>query len=360
MPNNVIAKDLSYLPKAEPSDTQTYVEAGREPDREPQLAPVLAQAWYDQWAERFDRHLPTAIPDAGPFRASWAASCARQLAYNLAGTERTEPMTLADIWRTSLGSVVHERFQEQYAKVFPEAKVELDVDLRPLGLAGSAHTDLVVPDPYEGEHAEAMKRERWMPVEIKTINGTGFKMSATDFKGVPEGPRESALVQLALQTIALVEAGWKIERAKVVYLSLELVGPELAEKIGFGGEVGRFAAEWTYTVDELRPIAEAERDRMMGILGKLEADRRNRAVDYVTPGEMTDAEVDAAALELGYDPTVIVRSIPQYEVGKPVTYLRVVDPSKGTTAKGSALRKVWQCRYCGFQSQCVADMEAGR
>ena len=124
------------------------------------------------------------MPDEKIWRGSMAASCSRQIAYRITDTEISNPLTGADYWRFGLGTMVHNQLKpaidrwlgkEDGVTAIEEAEVEL-------GDYGYGHVDLTLK-----------AGDKTIVVELKTINGTGFKKAIGG-----EGPRHSALVQLSL------------------------------------------------------------------------------------------------------------------------------------------------------------------
>lgn len=304
-----VKKDQSGLKKAP-------LSGGWMPDAEPEFAPVLARAWAEQFVS--DEELEMAIPGLS-WRGSWAsARCDRQLWYRMAHVEESNPVTLADEWRFWLGKVVHEHFQKEAIRKLGEhwaIEVEKVVDLRP-AIDGSARMDLL---------ALQLGGERRVGLELKTINGYGFKQHACTFRGKPpEGPRHDHVVQSAVAARAL-----DLDEIKIVYLSLENVGAELATFID-ADEVGRFAAEWTLTRAEYEPIA----------------DREARRIALVQSMVRSDLLVD----RMIHDP-----ELPQN--GRPI----VTDPAKGVglvmglDGSTQGTFKTWRCHYCPFQEACTKD-----
>lgn len=315
----MLKKDLSHLPAVEPTyEADAPVGMQRVPEKNPTIGPALAEEWFK--TRTHDDNLPLAMPDAGPHRGSDAGKCSRAIGYRIQGTEQSDPPTIADHWRMDLGSMIHAELQDAISKVTPGAQHELVVDLNPIGIPGSARMDIL--NPIAGT-------QTWEGVEIKTINGFGFKSAATTFKkSGPEGPRESHVIQLAINTAALAKGmafGSSIVGGRLVYLSMELVSPQLAANIGFGGEVGRFVAEWFFPIAQLMEIAERESNRLMMMRGELESGSWVRPLIPITP-------ID--------DPRNI-------KVVNPSSGAAVTNDGKGTTT--------WACGYCSYKSQCVRD-----
>lgn len=274
--------------------------AGMAPDPDPIIATALADAWAKRFEAEDDK--PMASAEAR-VRHSWASMCARRIGYEIAGAPVTEPLTVADHWRFGIGTTVHERWQDVIVEAFPDAEVEVKVTIPEIPSAG--HVDLWLP---------ATKTA----VELKSINGFGFKM-AIGARGAAEGPRTSALVQGALNAYAL-----GAETLKIVYLSLENLSPRELEKVGVH-EWQKFAAEWTFGKDVWLPLAQQEIARLSKILA------------VIDKGEMPP------------------RAIPDLPKGA-----RIVNPMKGAwtveTADGiTETGSTWQCNYCPFQTHCAND-----
>jgi hypothetical protein len=304
-----VKKNQSGLPKGN-------LSGGWMPDEDPEFAPELAKLWSAQFVS--DEELEMAIPGLS-WRGSWAsARCDRQLWYKMTKTPSSNPITLADNWRFWLGKLVHEHFQAAILERLSErytVEAEAVVDLRP-AIDGSARMDLFLREP--GSNYK-------IALELKTINGMGFKSHACTFRGkAPEGPRYDHVVQSAVAARAL-----DCDEIKIVYLSLENVGKELATFIN-ADEIGRFAAEWTLTRDEYAPIADLEARRVAAVSMMAKS-------DILTDRQMWDPE------------------LPQ--TGRVI----VSDPKKGTglvtALDGTKLDtfKTWRCHYCDFQDTCAGD-----
>lgn len=324
-----INRDLSGVPRR--------TEAGLPPSKHPFAVTALAEKFYEQYV---NTGAALAIPEAGNYRASYTSKrCDRQLYYALAGVEPSNPVTIADIWRFALGELVHTALQSARGAAHPEALHEPHVDLRPLGIDGSGHVDVLDGD---------------LLIELKSINGFSFKMTSTSMKGPPQGPRYGAVVQAALLAAGINAAGHvlvpevnkdgevelhqvdveEIKRIVVGYLSLELVGPGMVDVIvndddDFGREVARFTAEWHFTMDELQPIAEYEVGRIRRIKHMVERQQ-------IPVRALHDPEYPAGAVIASPK----VKSAPWQLVDGDVV------EDSGTT---------WFCGYCPHIDQCVAD-----
>jgi hypothetical protein len=234
---------------------------------------------------------------------------------------KSDPPGLADAWRMGLGTTVHEMLQTIGTELFAgdddfeNVKSEVDVDLRPIGIEGSAHIDMVFT--YKG---------KLTVLELKSAGGFKFKMAATSFKGPPEGPSFGHIMQAALSAKAL-----GAENVVIAYLAMENVSPSLA-KAYTKSEAGRFAAEWHYTVEELEPWIEAEVKRIQGIAAVVKNDNAK-----VPPRQLCDPEIAPGAV--------------------------VTDPNHGVwVALESPLSQTiidtgdtWMCAYCDHRTKCIED-----
>jgi hypothetical protein len=285
---------------------------GFPPDEVPRYGMRLAQAWADR--DIPDGELAFAIPDTR-WRLSWAGKCARDLGYWLKGETPSNPMSIADHWRTGLGKMVHSALQGYFTEAYPGAEVEHVVDLRDLSepLNGSGHIDIYVVKPSEAIPKTTV-------IEVKTINGFGFKR-AIGARGQAEGPRSNALRQAAMEAYSV-----GAEELVIVYLSLELLSPQEFAKLGGVHEVQKFLAEWTLLPEQYEKIAKHEIMRVRKVI------------------ELVDENL------------LPPRSIPDLPRGA-----RVTDPERGTwqikrddgsvTDTGST----WMCGYCANRDRCIED-----
>lgn len=349
-----IRKSVDDLPAAQ--------KIGRPPSRNAFVVQAVADKWHQRGGDRV--YLP-AIPGRRYRASNSAFRCDRALYYATIGAERTDPDTIADTWRMALGTMIHESMAEILTKLGDGWRPEVIVDLQTIGIDGSGHADLVqfrcvhcdepitmlevvdsdstgwqqfacrcsaecdASEPFEivrtaaGEHSWSPAHERAeVCVELKSINGWGFKTKATTQGGPPEGPSWSHVVQGALNAAAL-----SCNQVVVAYLSMELVSPSLA-KAYCDTELGRFAAEWHFTIDgQLRDVVANEVARV---------NRLFRAVDAeVLPSrELHDGDIPAGA-----------------QIANPSTGAWVVTNSNGTIQQAGS---TWFCNYCGWRQACVA------
>ena len=301
--------------KKDLSDLQTVRESyGKQPTSEPLYVKALAETWYQEYQDKGEHMKGTAI-EGLPYRASYTAfRCDRQLGYALRNTPRPIP-NIADAYRMSLGTLVHTGLEHAIQTAFPNAKFEVKVDLRSIGIPGSAHADIVTYHPDGSVDAV---------VEFKTVNGFGFKSMATDFKGPAQGPRSGHVLQAALVAMAL-----DADRVVIAYLAMENLSPTMKSYVA--GDLGRFAAEWHYDRDEYEAKALAEIDRIKHVIDLTELP------DYIIPTQVHDDAIPFGAY--------------------------INDPSRGQWLRLNSIDPnliedtgtVWFCNYCDWKDQCITD-----
>ena len=257
------------------------------------------------------------VPSGTRWRGSQAGNCAKQIAYDSLGFPSSNPMTAADHWRMGLGSLVHTHLTpaiERWVANDPDVIVHEEAET-PLGEHGFGHIDMVLELPATGKN---------IVVELKTINGTGFKRSIQG-----EGPRHGALLQGSLYANAL-----DADLLVICYLAVELLSPGWAEAKGFDN-FGRFGAEWHYTPDQFVPLAKQEVERMEWITETAHSIQGMNGV----PRSFSESDPD----------------IPEGAV--------ITDPRTGAWSLEDDGRlisrgKAWQCNYCRFHDLCVDDWSA--
>lgn len=226
---------------------------GKPPSPNNFVATAIAERWHEKFAGAAGEDLDLAIPDAGPYRASFAnVQCDRALWWEMKKFPQSDPPTIADTWRFGLGHRVHEMLQMVAVDLFVDRDdcefigSEINVDLRPIGLPGSAHLDLGIV--YQGKKTA---------IEIKSLGGYAFKRAVSTWQGPPEGPKHPHVVQGAV-----AGAAWGAEQLVIAYLSLENLGKWMAVR----SEADRFAAEWHYTIESLQPLIDHEVARVAEVL----------------------------------------------------------------------------------------------
>lgn len=279
------------------------------PVADPMFATILADRLHDL---RQDEDAKPHAHAGTKIRHSDAAKCARALGYTVRGDTPTDPMDLTGAWNVWIGQLVHDAFQQEAQRLWPQAQAELKVRVDDLS---SGHVDLTTSgEPVDGR----------VSVEAKTVGGYGFKKAigfkgGRGFDGVAEGPKWSWLVQGAVNAYC-DEADLLV----IVALSKEAVSVQGAERNHMPDHL-RVAAEWRYGPETFRPIAEDEIARWQQI------------VDVVEDGELPP------------------RAIPEPE--GPVF---IDNPTEGwyVDEKGKS-RKHWACLYCQQQSRCIEDWKRG-
>lgn len=308
-----INRSIRDLPKNSP-------DGGWPPDEDPWLATAIV----DWWGRNYkDKGAQRAIAER-QWRASWSLyRCDRQLAYALTDTAESDPPTIADKWRFWLGETIHEYFQGAVYEIFGsewEIHVELKVDLAAIEIDGSLHGDVVLRHRDSG---------RKLAVEIKSINGMGFKDSACTFRGKPPtGPRVSHVLQGGM----LAEAE-HCDQLVIIYLAMENVSPDLAAWTGTS-DAGRFCAQWTLYPDEWVNLVNLERIRLQKV---------NAAITLAKGRQIRRLMHD---LELPIGATV---DDPMPTKG----HARwVVRNSEGNVTQTGT---TWRCAYCSWRHRCILD-----
>lgn len=304
----VIARDLSDLPAAQ----------GLTPDAEPRFIQCLVE----KWAAENDDDKATAL--GTPFRHSDAGKCARAIAYTAAGIPKSDPMDITGVWNVTLGTLLHELWQEALQERWPDAEIE--VKCRTQGADGSGHIDAVIR-----QDRVYPERPYTIAYELKSSGGYAYKaaVGARQKGALAEGPKSEHLRQSALNGLA-VDA----DEIVIGYLAKEVISTNVAKRFAITNDLTRFCAEWTFTREQYEPIALEEAARIKGILalvadGQLAA----RKIPDLPPGaEITDPSVGAWAQNTRDD-----------------------DGNLIATNTGA----YWGCDYCGFQTLC-ATTEAGR
>lgn len=312
----MIKKNLSQLPTVSQYD-------GVRPDPDPFIGRAIAKAWLAQNYQEGKAH----AVEGSRFRFSMAGTCSRLLQYYDTGVEVTNPPDAADAWRMGLGTMVHTAIQEYFESEFVNGvfdcnyyEVEMETKTSIPEISGSGHVDMFFTLFDKDE-----KPYRKVVVEIKTLNGFGFKMAATGFKGPAEGPRRDHVKQAALSAYAL-----DADDVIICYVSMENVSPSIAGKYCDDAEFGRFTAQWTYSKAEWMPLAVAEIERVRSILSQ---------IDHPSGGLV----------------------VPTIENDRGVL-VQITDPASGRweLLEDDVLidsGKAWQCSYCRYRSRCIKDSE---
>lgn len=353
-----IRRDLSDLPTA-------AARPARPPAKTSVVVEQIADAWYQQWLTSGDAEYLPAVAGRW-YRASFAGQrCDRQQYYALAGEERSNPTSIAGIWRMKLGNLVHDELGNVIEQLGDGWRTEVIVDLEPIGVDGSAHADMArfvcvhcgapilmedAPDNVVGtteivcycsdlcadhdvfEIVRTAKHEHtWSPaheraadvVEFKTMGGYGFKMAVTTQGGPPEGAKFGHIIQGAI-----CADGLGCDRLTVAYMGMEPVSPKLAQAYAVN-ETQRFAAEWHFSVSTLRPYLDREYARIRQLQQRVMAKR-------IPLAELHEPEIPVGA-----------------HIVDPMRQRWEVADADGRIAQTG--QHPWICDYCDWRDRCVAD-----
>lgn len=295
------------------AQTALIIHRHRVPDNDPWFVEPVVSEWYANYVAAGNTDRDFALPDSR-WRASWAGDCARALAYRMAGTETSNPTTVADAWRFNVGQMLHDHIQSTIVKRWPNSEIEVKVRI---GDDGSGHGDCLV----------VLDDGRRVAVEIKTIGLTGFKTSTLGKSKTapPEGARVSAIMQGALCAASMDP---QPDELVIAYFSLENISVYASKNLP--SEYSRFGAQWTFSRDEYVQIAQDEIRRMARI------------------AQITDSLGPLAVPRIIPDP-----NLPPHRVANPATgLLHIIDPETGDFLRND---RTWRCDYCPFREQCIED-----
>lgn len=222
-------KDLSHLPK--PSDEK----AGLLPDPDPEFVTPLVE-WLESGVDE-DIHLKYELdkPQVSTTltRHSSAASCMKKVALIRDGVPQ-EKMDGAGISVTAYGTIIHEMWQRALEWKWP-GRFDFEV--------GS-----VIGDLTSGS-CDALEKDGSRGLELKSKGGFQYKFAVGE-RGAAQGPKSSEMVQLALNVM-----GHDAESGTLIYLATESISGPAAARKGID-DVTRFGAQWTFTRDQLQPLAD--------------------------------------------------------------------------------------------------------
>ena len=288
--------DLSQLPRP-----AAQRNTGFAPDENPRFTPALAELWH---AENEAAGPKPRATNTARFRHSDAGKCARAIAFSALNLPPTNPMDLPGTWATSLGTIIHELWQEAILTSYPDAEIEPKVST--INGEGAGHIDAVLNDG------------RKVAFELKTVGGFAFKMAVGE-RGAAQGPKHDHIVQASLNGLA-VDA----DEIVIGYLAKEAISTGIAQRKGFS-ELGRFCAEWTITREQYEPIARTEIARVESIL------------ELVDTGVLPARKFPAGELPAGAE-------IVDPQTGRWEAHRDGVLVDTGTW---------WACDYCSHQTRCA-------
>jgi hypothetical protein len=214
-----------------------------------------------------------------PFRHSDAGKCSRYLGLKLAEVPISDDFDLASDWVMGLGTALHEWWQIELRRIYPDAQIEVRVHIAELT---SGHIDALIT--ING---------KTFSYELKTINGFGFSKAVGVIKSrggalvPPDGPKVAHIIQACLNAY-----GCDADYAVVGYLALESISIQVAANLGLG-ELDRFMAEWIIGRDLYAPIAVRELARLATVKARFDAGRLPAGV--AVGDDWSDVELDPNA-----------------------------------------------------------------
>lgn len=346
------------------------IPAGESEGNPPQATPLIGHLLAERWGEldRAEPHVNSRSDVDRYVRLGWTGKCSRDLGYRLLDIEKSNPPDLAARWRMGLGTEVHGLLQAVIAETFPGAEVEKVVDAQHDELFGfpvAGRTDLFLVTEHEraatpeevddGCELGVAFDEKRTAVEVKTVNGFGFK-SIIGARGKAEGPRTSWLYQAAFNGRA-----HKADRVVIVALSLECLSDRELKSLVTkqGGEpdpVRKFVAEWTYEMAELDDLVDRETLRLTKVMAMVDH-AAEEYVDYMRDGGFPEDERTPMAEWIAERASLLP---PRHIPWEMPARARVTDPQKGqwvVEVDGNVMDSgtVWYCAYCDFKDRCTAD-----
>lgn len=301
-----LAKDLSGLPKSQSGGNDAWA-----PDAEIRFGHLLLDRWH-----REDVYVPVAVEGAR-FRHSNGGKCSRLLAYVALGIPASDPMDVTGHFATHLGTYIHDQWQEELERVFPDAEIEVTVGEG----ERAGHIDVVVKTVRS--ITEDLEPQPWVTaIEAKSVGGFAFKkaIGIPPAGRTPHGPGYDHVIQASLNAKAR-----DADEAVVLYFSKESVSHNIAKDRKLS-EYHRTVGEWTLDRETYTAIADKEIARVEAILAMVD--------DGVLPA----------------------RKIPSPEL--PVRHL-ITNPGTGewVSANDEGVPEDagawWGCSYCSHQSICV-------
>lgn len=281
----------------------------RFPDIIPEFAPIFAAKLMALRDE--EGPLEYAHPDAR-IRHSNAGKCSRNIQYAVQRLEPSNPIDEVTAYTFAIGTLLHEEYQKALQEYCDHKGYKVEIEKK-----------VFVPESYSAGHLDAYidTGTKTITIEVKTINGTGYKSAVGVTKSRSIGPRYSALLQGAINARAVDS-----DELKIVYLPLESISQGVASRSALPNGM-RAYAEWTFTRAEYAPFADGEMERFRWIVNAVD---RGESVPRLIP-----------------DPELPDRAV-------------VIDASDGTVqgADGKKVR-TWHCEYCDYQKLCVKQQAAG-
>jgi hypothetical protein len=290
---------------------------GFPPDATPRFGHILAERWHEEALADDSWELSGG---GARFRHSMAGDCARAIAYAALKVPKSNPMDLASHFITKQGTLIHGEWQRLFAERFG-GDVEVTVHFD--GTTGHADGVATVP-PEQPELGQYLAEHTVVAIEGKSVDGYSYKeaMGIPPAAHVPMGPKHSHKLQAFLNARAL-----GADEAVIIYWTRGAISVQAANRYDVS-EMNRVTAEWTYPREVYEPIADAEIQRVMGILRLLD---------------------DESMLPK--------RRIPDPEL--PLHHV-ITNPRKGEWVEydkdGRPVNagSFWKCHYCAWQDTCAS------
>jgi hypothetical protein len=288
---------------------------GEPPDAESRFGRVLID-WCHAKALKHDEEWDANHPDPKRFYHSDAGKCARAIAYAALRITPSNPPDAPGSYIMWLGSMIHEAFQEALQEKYPDAEIEVKVEIEDAGCRIDAVVKLETGNtkPYV------------VSIEAKSMGGYAYKLASAKFNGPPEGPRLGDKYQAFLNAK-------RIDADECVLIAFAR-DPNNWIADGLDPML-RVVAEWTYTREQYMPLADEEDERIRGILALLDAK----------------------------EPMLPARKAPEIEKVEGFPTHRIVEPTTGTwlirneagdwVAPPVKDPHYWGCGYCRYQDTCA-------
>ena len=291
---------------------------GEPPDEHPRFGPVLIE-WCHEEALKRDAEWEANHAERPRFYHSDAGACSRAIAYAALRMRVSNPMDPQSHYNLWLGNVIHEAFQTALQRKYPDAEIEVRVTWEQTGCRIDAVVKLEAggPKPYV------------ISIEAKSIGGYGYKLASAKFNGPPEGPKFGNKMQGFLNAKRI-----DADEAVVILFSKD---PNNWVEEGLDPML-KVTAEWTYTREQYRPLADKEDERIATILKM----------------------VDEGTLPRRFSPEVALE-FPKHIIVEPSTGAYLVPDEAGNWAAPPVKKPYfWGCAYCRYQPDCAktgADRE---
>lgn len=252
---------------------------------------LIEDALYANWRERTDNPKPIAL--GTPLRYSAAGNCSRALGYMARGDDLSDPMDVAGVTITDIGTMRHDQMQDEVMALDPT--VEIEVASQVGVWSGSA--DIVY---FTGTKPESID-------ELKTV-GSYKRDKLWGIKGYrrqsADEPSRANVLQLGLQM-----TGLEVDHGRLVYLPNEPFSKGVAEALNLS-DMERVVKVFHVELDAIYDDVQDE------------VRRGEEIVEFVQQGSLPPREWED-------------------EAG------RWVEPNPESTA--------FPCQYCPYRTACIKE-----